>query len=225
MEKESVTIEIKQEVSITLLWIVAGVILVTATFFLIPQGKELWPAINGAGIAAFIYLIALLAYVLRKPLPTRPRLVVGIIAVVVIGCTAFSWERMQDQSYWQADLLMKIRAVIGRGIMIYEMPPPLLKTLDMYYRQDTKGAKTLAEVFRQLYPGATAGTNIHKSEGEWDKTTVIVETLEPDRIVLVSQEAFVPGRDSTFRNYNGQTGMLQEEFTLTERGITHVSEN
>jgi hypothetical protein len=95
----------------------------------------------------------------------------------------------------------------------------------LYYRQDTKGARTLADVFNQLHQGATAGRNIHKSEGEWDKTTVMVETLEPDRIVLVSQETYVPGRDSSFKNYNGQTGMLQEKFTLTERGITHVSEN
>jgi hypothetical protein len=225
MEKESITIEIKQEVSITLLWIAAGVILVSATFFLTPQTTELWPAINAAGIAATLYFAALMSYVLRKPLAAKWRMIFGIISIVVIGCGAYRWMGTQEQSHWQVDQVMKIRAVIGRGIRIYEMPPTLLKALDLYYRQDTKGAKTLAEVFKQLHPGAADGTNIHKSEGEWDKTTVMVETLEPDRIVLVSQETFVPGRDSSFKNYNGQTGMLQEKFILTEKGLTHVSEN
>ena len=225
MEKESITIEIKQEVSITLLWIAAGVILVSATFFLTPQTTELWPAINTAGIAATLYFVALMAYVLRKPLAAKWRMIFGVISIVVIGCGAYRWMGMQEETHWQVDLLMKIRAVIGRGISISEMPPMLLKTLDLYYRQDTKGAKTLAELFKQLHPGATVGTNIHKAEGEWDKTTVMVETLEPYRIVLLSQETFVPGRDSSFKNYNGQTGMLQERFILTKKGLTHVSEN
>ena len=71
MEKNTVTIEIRQEVSITLLWIVAGVILVSAATFLTPVTTDLWPAANVAGIVAFAYLVALLINTLRKPVRRR----------------------------------------------------------------------------------------------------------------------------------------------------------
>jgi hypothetical protein len=225
MEKETITIEIKQEVSITLLWITAGVILVSAAFFLTPQAMEMWPAVNAAGVVTGIYLVTLLAYVLRRPLPMRPRIVVGVAAAVMIACSVFSSMRMQDQTRWQASQLMKIRAVIGRGMRMAEMPQILLKTLDSYHRQGTTRTNTLAGEFTKMCPGAAVGSNIHKSEGDWDKMAVMVETLDADRIELVSQETFVPGRDPSFKNFNGQTGMLQEKFILTERGLTHVSEN
>jgi hypothetical protein len=225
MEKESITIEIKQEVSITLLWIVAGVILVSATFFLTSQTTELWPAINAAGIAAGIFLFALFAYVLRRPLAMKQRLLVGIIGIFVIGCTTITWMKKQEQAHWQADQLMKIRAVIGRGIKIGEMAPPLLKVLDAYHRQGAKKLNTLAGEFKKLYPAAAVGANIHVSQGEWDELTVMVESLEPNKIVLVSQETYVKGRYPDFKNYDGKTGMLQEKFILTERELTHVSEN
>jgi hypothetical protein len=225
MEKESVTIEIKQDVSITLLWIVVGVILVSATFFLTPQSKELWPAINAAGIAAAVYLLALLAFVLRRPLALRQRLVVGAIALVVICSAAFAWMRLQSETEWQAETLMRIRAVIGHGIRIWEMPAPLLKTLDAYHHQGAGKTRSLADEFRELEGDLTVGSNIHKPQWEGDNMSVIVATLDPDRVVLVSQETFVKGRDPAFRNYDGKVGMLQEKYILTERGLTHVSEN
>ncbi len=222
MEKESITIEIKQEVSVTLLWIVAGVILVSATFFLTPQSTELWPAVNAAGIAAAIYLVALLAYVLRRPITARHRLSVGLIALFVMCCTAFVWTRMQDEAEWHAETIMKVRGVIGRNITTWAMPTPLLKTLDAYHHQGVKKSKSLGDKFRELEGGATVGSNIYKPQWEGDDVTIIVETLDPDRVVLVSQETFVKGRDPAFRNYDGKVGMIQEKYILTERGLTHV---
>jgi hypothetical protein len=225
MEKDSITIEIKQDVSITLLWIAAGVILVSAPFFLTPQSTELWPALNAAGIAASIYLVAFLAYVLRKPLPARTRLVGGIVTAIVMVCTAVTWTKMQEHSEWQAKKLMDIRELIGRGIRISIMPATLLKTLDAYHRQGAKKTKSLADEFRELQGGVRVGSNIYKPQYGYDDMKIIVETLEPDRVVLVSQETFVKGRNPAFGNYDGKTGMVQEKYILTERGLTHVSEN
>ena len=222
MEKDSVTIEIKQDVSITLLWIVAGVILVSAPFFLTPQSTELWPALNAAGIAASIYVVAFLVYVLRKPLPTRTRLIVGLLAAFVLVCTAFTWTKMQEESEWLAKKLKDVREMIGRGIMISSIPPPLLKTLDAYHRQGARKTRSLADEFRELQGDVKVGSNIYKPQYGYDEMKIIVETLEPDRVVLVSQETFVKGRDPAFRNYDGKTGMVQEKYILTERGLTHV---
>ncbi len=225
MEKETITIEIKQEVSITLLWIAAGVIAVTAAFFLAPQGEELWPAVNAAGIAALFYIAALMVYVLRKPLALKWQLMLGIIAIVAISCSTFSSMSMQVQSHWQAAQLMRIRGVIGRGMRIGEMAPPLLTTFDAYHRQGAKKVNSLADEFRKTHAGVTTGSNIHQPQWDGDEMTVVVESLEPNRIVLVSQETFVKGRDPSFRNLDGKTGMIQEKYILTEKGVTHVSEN
>lgn len=225
MEKTTATIEIKQEVSIALLWIAAGVVAVSLAFFLTPRSAEFWPALDTAGVATGVYLIAFLTYALRKPLSTRLRILVAVIALAVLGCTAFMWLGTEDQSRWQAEQLMKIRAVIGRGIMYYEMPKPLLKSLEAYHQQGARKKESLADVFRKLQPGAAVGSNIHKPSWEGDSMKVIVEALDPDRIVLVSQETYVKGRDPNFKNYDGKAGMVQEKFVLTEKGITHVSEN
>jgi hypothetical protein len=225
MEKDTLTIEIKQEVSITLLWIVGGVIIVSLVFLLTPPSTELWPSLNAAGIAGAVYLISMLAYALRKPLEMRIKVGTGIAATVILVLGAFTWTRMQDQTEWQAETLMKIRGVIGRGVMRYDMSAATLEALKEYHKQRVPKKESLSDIFRKQWPGVTVGVNIHKPEWEGDLRQVIVAKLEPASIELVSQETFVKGRDAQFKNHNGQMGMIQEKFILTEKGITHVSEN
>ena len=226
MEKDTVTIEIKQDVSITLLWIVCGVIVVSTVFLLAPPSPELWPALNAAGIAGAAYLFAMTAYALRKPLRTSLRVWVGVAAIVILALGAFTWMRAQQQAEWQAETLMKIRGVIGRGVMRLDMmSTAAIRTLDEFYRQHGAQKESLADVFRRLHEGAAPGLNIHKPDWEGDVRQVIVAKLEPSLIELVSQETYVKGRDPLFKNYNGQFGMMQEKVSLTEKGIVHVSEN
>jgi hypothetical protein len=226
MEKDTVTIEIKQDVSITLLWIVCGVIVVSGVFLLTPTSSELWPALNAAGIAGAVYLLAMTAYALRKPLRTRLRVGVGVAAAVILALGAFTWIRMQQQAEWNAETLMRIRGVIGRGAMRYDiMSTTALSTLYEFYRQPAAKKESLADVFRRKYEGAAPGLNIHKPEWDGDVRQVIVAKLEPHLIELVAQETYVKGRDPLFKNYNGQFGMMQEKGTLTEKGIVYVSEN
>lgn len=225
MEKDTVTIEIKQEVSITLLWIVSGVIIVSLVFLLTPASTELWPSLNAAGIAGTVYLIAMLTYALRKPLEKRIRFWIALAAIIVVALGAFTWVRMQNQTEWQAETIMKIRGVIGRGVMLYDMSGASLKTLDKFYQQRGSKKASLADIFCKENPGVAVGANIHKPEWGGDQWQVIVTKLEPAAIELLSQETFVKGQDPQFKNHNGQVGMIQEKFILTEKGITYVSEN
>ena len=225
MEKNTITIEIKQEVSITLLWIVGGVVIVSLVFLLTPFSMELWPSVNAAGIAGAVYLIAMLAYALRKPLEMKIRVWIGIAAIVVLALGAFTWVRMQAQTEWQPETLMKIRGNIGRGVMIHDMQEASLETLDKFYQQGGAKKESLADIFRRQKAGVTVGTNIHKPEWAGDQWQVLVTRLEPAMIELLSQETFVKGRDPQFKNHNGQVGMIQTKFILTEKGITYVSEN
>jgi hypothetical protein len=225
MEKNTVTIEIKQEVSIALLWIVVGVIVVSLVFLLTPASTDLWPATNAAGIAAGIYIIALLTYTLRKPLSMKNRFWIGLSTALVLGLGIFNWTKNQERVHWQAETLMRIRGVIGRGVMRYEMIPAMLGTLREFHHPKSGKIESLAQVFSRLHPGAMVGSNIHQPQWEGDSMKVIVAKLESGQIELLSQETYVHGREPHFRNYNGQSGMLQEKIILTEKGFTHVSEN
>jgi hypothetical protein len=167
----------------------------------------------------------MLMYAFRKPVETKVRIWIGIAAIVVLALGAFTWVRMEDETRWQAETLVKIRGVIGRGVMRHYMSEGSLKTLDEFYQQRGPQKASLKEIFCRENPKAAVGVNIHKPEWANDLWQLIVTKLEPGTIELCSQETYVKGRDSLFKNYNGQLGMIQEKVTLTEKGITHVSEN
>ena len=225
MEKSTITIEIKQEVSILLLWLVGGIILVSIAFLIPPRSTELWPQFYAGGIAAIIYLIALFIYAVRKPVSTRARVIAIVCFVITLGALVFSSIQMDKNANWQKDKLMQIRCIIGRGIIMHKIPQPLLKTLQVFHQQGSIKKETLAQVFQQLYDNASVGSNINKPEYEGDTLKIFVKILEPDRVVLVSQETYVKGRNPQFNNYNGQKGMIQEKCILTSKGIKYESEN
>lgn len=225
MEKNTITIEIKREAAIMLVWLVVGVTLVTLGFLFGFDEKELWLSLNTAGIVTSVYLIALLFYALRKPLPLKTRVKVGIFSALVLVAIASTWIGQQEQARWQKATLLNIRGVIGRGIMLYQIPEPLLQTLETYHQQGAKRKESLGQVFQRLNPGAAVGLNIHKRGFPTDSLEVFVQSLNDRRIVLVGQEAFVKGKNPQFKNYDGRTGMIQEAFMLTEKGIVHESQN
>jgi hypothetical protein len=225
MDEKKITIEIRQEVAVMLVFMVAGVIFVYAAFTIPPKSYELWPALNAGGIAAGIYLVALLSYVLRKPLSTKHRRLAGVIGMIALGAVAFTWVRSEEQTCWQANKLIQIRAVIGRGIYAATIPHYLLPTLEEFHRQKAMTKESLGTIFRRLHNNAEVGTNTYLPAYPNDKNQVFVKTLEPDTIILVGQETYAKGRNLQFKNFDGKIGMVQEEYTLTKKGLTHESEN
>jgi uncharacterized membrane protein YvlD (DUF360 family) len=225
MEKSTVTIEIKQEVSILLLWIVGGIIIVTIAFFIPPSSTELWPQFYAGGIAAIIYIIALLIYAVRKPVSIKARIITVGCFVIVLGALVFSSIQSDSHAHRQIEHLMQERGFIGRGIMTYKIPQPLFKTLKVFHEQGSIKKETIAQIFQRLNNNASVGSNINKPEYEGDSLKIFVQALERDTIILVSQETFVKGKNLQFKNYNGQEGMIQEKCTLTIKGLVYESEN
>jgi hypothetical protein len=225
MEKTTITIEIKQEVSLLLLWLAGGIIFVSIAFFIPAQTTDLWPQFYAAGIAATVYVIVLLLYAVRKPVSMKARVIATACFLLTLGAIIFSSIQMDKQSHWQADKILQIRGTIGRGVMMNKMPPPLFKTLKAFHEQGSIKKETIGQIFQRLNDNASAGSNITKPIYEGDSLKVFIKTLEPDRVELVSQETYVKGKNPQFDNYNGQKGMIQEKCILTARGITYESEN
>lgn len=145
--------------------------------------------------------------------------------IFTMGCLLFSTLQMDSNAHWQVKKMLDIRATGGRGHMRTTMPPPLLKTLQAFHQQGSLKKETLAQVFHRLNDHAAVGSNIHKPYYDQDSLKTYIQALEPDKIILVSQEVYVRGKNPRFKNYNGQEGMIQEKCILTSKGITYESEN
>ncbi|MFH0990952.1 MAG: hypothetical protein V1799_13135 [bacterium] len=209
MEKTTIMIEIKQEVSVTLLWLVAGVVIVTVAYFLPGFSTEFWPSLHSAGAAAFIYLFALLMYTTRKPLERKWKIVVWSVALFALGTSAYQSFQFENQAMSTRRNLFEIRDIIYKGVPISLIPPPLFKTLGAYHQQRSPKKENLKEIFLRFNPGAVVGANIHEPDWDSDPQVILVQVLENNRIELAGGVA-MPGKIQ-----------LYEHFTLTEKGLTH----
>src|SRR5260221_9116756 len=116
-----------------MLWIVAGVPLVTAASYL-PSAGDVWTHLNAAGIAAGLYVIALAAFAARPPFPRSARLALSL-AILLAGTAVFlCWTSEWRNSRSQKDWMSKIRTGVSRNVMIDEMPSILLNVMQRYYR-------------------------------------------------------------------------------------------
>ena len=207
-----------------LLWLLGGILLVTVAYLLPGQSPELWPSLNAAGIAALAYLLALVAYIVRKPFSTRTRVTVWA-SVILAGASIGSWWTGMDYtSHWQKETLLKIRGVIGRGVLQASIPDTLLYTLRSYYQQPPNNRLSLGRVFKGRYPTIAEGRQFPQPDFDKDRL-LFATTISDSMIVLVGEDRIAAGRDTSFKNHDGQTGRIQTRGTLTVKGLTYESEN
>ncbi|MFH0991417.1 MAG: hypothetical protein V1799_15525 [bacterium] len=233
MEPETITIEINRETAQILSWLVVGVVLVSIAFFIPPESTELWPGLNLAMQVAAIYLLILLTYILREPIRKLHRSVMWLIFLFVLGATFYLSYRFEEKSKWHGQQLHRILGVIKDGIRTAEAPKILLNTLEAYHRKQMKQQKNLAETFKTLYPKAEVGGNLFISDyfpgyfwgHNENPLRIFLHSLEPGTIVLIAMDKFQEGKDPLFKNYDGKSGRSQCRYTLTEKGITYVTEN
>jgi hypothetical protein len=202
-----------------------GIILVSLAFVLPGRTVEVWPSLNAAGIAALIYIIALLAYILRNPIPVKHRIIVGVLAFISVIALGAYWTGMRNTTQWQQSRLLEIKSLGVRGIMISDAPIKLLSVLEDYHAQGKTKKLSLAEIFLHKYPQAAIGSNIFTSFGGEDSLRIFVTTLSDSVVVLTASHAYARGRTADFLPYWGRKGTIQERYILTEKGVRHESDN
>jgi hypothetical protein len=206
-------------------WLLVGIVAVSVTFFIPPNSPELWPALNTAAIPVIVYILALAFYTLRSPITRKARIIAWISILLVGGATYTSWSEMNELSHYQRNKLLQIHSVIVRGIMGTFIPNSQLDVLEAYYKQGSNRKESLARVFERLNDGAKIGTNISRPEYTDNSISIIVQSLSDNEIVLLGLHSYGKGRKADFKNYGGKAGLIQEKYILTEKGITHESEN
>jgi hypothetical protein len=222
-DRYSITLTIKHETAVYLLFLAGGVLAVYFAFILQPRGPELWPSINAAGITSAVYLLLVLIYTLRRPVSRFVRILVAVSAAIGIAAIATAWTTMDMQSHWQRERLLEIRTVIGRGISYAFDSDSLLTVLERYH---ARGGHNLPAAFHSVFPRAVVGSNLHRPQWETDTARVVLVTeLTPTSVTLVSVDKVARGRSAGFVNIGGLTGKTQERYTLTEKGLQHVTDN
>ncbi len=208
-----------------IIWLLGGIAAVTIAFFIPPTSSELWPSINAAAIPVILYVLALGFYTLRSPITRTARIIAWISIALVGAATYTAWSTMDSLSHWQHDQLLRIHTVITRGILQTFAPRYELNALEEFHKQRVKKRESLGHIFQRQNNGATLGSNIYKAESSEDSTAIVVRSLSDNEVVLVGSHTYSRGRNPDFKNVNGKIGVVQERFTLTEKGIVYESEN
>lgn len=206
-----------------LLWLLVGLVAVSGTYLLFGDAVDPWPGLQWAERAAVLYFLVLVMYAIRPPFPKRARIVAMLLAVLFAGSALFFSTSFEKTTRWQKTQLLTILDMIHNGILTSEMPQPLLATLESYHKQ--RARKTIGQVFRDLVPGATVGTDIHQREYDADSLHIYLAALTDDKVVLVGQPSWGSGKDPSFKNFDGKTGLQQHRASLTAKGVTYESDN
>jgi hypothetical protein len=205
------------------LWLLVGLAAVSGTYLLFGDSVDPWPGLQAAERAAVLYFLVLVMFAIRPPFPKKARIIAMLIAIVFAGSGLFFSTTFEKTTRWQKSQLLTILNVIHTGILTSEMPQPLLATLESYHEQ--RARKTVGQAFREIVPGATVGKDIRKREYDGDSLHVYLAALTDDMVVLVGQPSWGSGKDPSFKNFDGKTGLQQLRATLTAKGVTYESDN
>lgn len=208
-----------------IIWLIAGIIVVTIAYFIPGQDVDIWTNLNYAGIAAVIYVFILVVFTLRKPFSKKTITITWLIFIIAVLVVYLHWTEMNAQTHWQKNKLLELRAIISRGVIQEKIQEILHRVLLSYHQQNSKDKKTIGDIFKEIYSTDSIGTNIYTPYYEGDSLRIYLTQLSDSEVVIVSQEMFVKGRNPEFRNYNGRLGMIQDRATLTAKGVRYESEN
>jgi hypothetical protein len=205
-------------------WTIIGTVGLSFVYLFARRSGDAWHTVNALGIVVGVYLIALVLFVLRKPIRLFPRIVVGIFAFAVIGVTAFVWLRAQTIANERLQFSARASQLSMRSYLQSTMWRTLMETFRQYYAQHGIKKESVGAIFGRLNDGVSVGSNIAVPYSAY-AAKIVVDRLEPSRIVLIGRTFPPTGKDAHFKNFDGDSGMVQERFTLTEKGMSHESEN
>ena len=225
MENETITIELKRETAVMLVWLATGMCLVVVAFFLPGNSTDLWEPLLFSGVAGGLYLAALVIYCTRPPVSAQRRWTTIGITVLTLMAAGMGWAGQKERGEWQRETVGSFGTQTRRAVLFDDMVRILKEPYEMFYSQRGPARRSLGEVFQMKYGEGRVGTNIFTARSKWDGLQVILTDLRDDRIVLVAWDSYSRGKSAEFTNLGGQRGKIQERFTLTEGGLIHEAEN
>jgi hypothetical protein len=127
----------------------------------------------------------------------------------------------------QKEILIEIRQVIEEGITKAQVQKPLLYVLSEYQKQ-TEG--TITELAHQilgekLEENGRFDTDLDREEEEDEDIYFYEEDQANDVLTVIAVSKVVPGANTEFQNFDGQTGMLEIRVSLSKKGVSYALKN
>lgn len=205
-----------------LLWLLAGGVLLSVAYYLALDPYDPFTAMNAAGIAGAVYIIALLLVTLRKPFGAVGKVVWWALTLASLWAIWFAWSGMETTSRWQKERLIEVRQDLSRGILLSELYSPSLSLLKT--KQSMSPDSGIAAAFAVQFPGMKQGDTLKHATDEIS-VTLIVDSLLPDEVVLIGIEKYVEGTNPEFVNPGGKFGIRQARAVVRKEGIRYELQN
>jgi hypothetical protein len=220
------------------IWLVAGCALVVAAFFIPGVHGDIWQSVDTAGIAAAIYLFALIAFTTRRPFPVKSGIIIWVAFFVCLSAITSGWKSLEAHSRTERDQKREIVGDITRSSTYAEIQPELLRVLKLYHQQNGGHPKEpIGKFFRRLYPEVAPGSGFSRELiterpgrellSAAGKIYEYVPVIDDSQIVIFAQHSQMIGRNEKFKNFNGLLtyGKIQAHWILTAKGVLYASDN
>ncbi|OGU26369.1 MAG: hypothetical protein A2X66_07810 [Ignavibacteria bacterium GWA2_54_16] len=207
-------------------WVLIASALVAAAFVgTFSYTGDTWAATNAAGIVSLIYLLIFLYRVARPPLPAKWRWWTRGIGLVTIAGTTFFWAGMYSTTTWQVETLHTIHKVIFHGVSMDLLRTKGMKILSTYATQNEANKLSIGEIFRKETTLANPDSSIIEIAGD-NRYRLFAEAVTDTHVVIVCQSIIrIDGELTTFKNFDGRTGMTQDRVVVTKRGVAYEIQN
>ncbi|MEI7905762.1 MAG: hypothetical protein WCI84_00245 [Bacteroidota bacterium] len=211
-------------------WYGAGLLAIGIPYVAFYNPYDLWGSIIAGAAGAALFLLALSIYSLKQSSSRKEDVITGIVCVMLIAGFALESEKHYTMTTYQRQTLLKIRTVIGSGIIITDkIYGTMMPTLRVYYRQPEKGKK-METIFREMYGASIADGSFNKYPPlkdyvrEFDIMTYV--SYQGDSVVqYICIDTTARGIDEHFKNASGHTGKLQYRSTLSKNGVKYERTN
>ncbi len=206
--------------------VIISSIAVAATYIgMFMETRDTWAAVIAASSVSAIAVIVVLVRTVRLPMARRTRLLIlGVGALAILG-TATHMRLFYQQTHWQYDALHSIHKVIFHGVGQEFLGSRGIKVLSEYYDQRERKKRTLGDLFLKNTEFANRDSSIIEENSD-ARVRVFAASVSDDEVVLVAQATLrVDGEDPTFKNYDGQTGAVQDRLRITPKGVFYEPQN
>jgi len=183
---------------------------------------------GGAFIAAFAFLLYLIRSLTgQSSQKTKAAfLITALLCMIAVG-SYFVYSYSNGR--WQQEMLLKVGSEIGTGELHVKLNDIALNTIREYYSNSAGSGQSLADAFSKLYPLKNEKPAIIDTISEnfpkKIKGYIYLDSISPDKIVVVGQQLIFRGIDENYNNYGGQKGKAQCRITITALGGKYDIQN
>lgn len=208
-----------------ILWIAGGALLIGVAFYLPGEMASIWKQILYGAVAAAVFLVTFILFYPSDKNRKHNKWRITMAASILFVLFGIHFWIGQGEAQKQRQNLIDIRETIETGIAQNYVKQILLQTLRVYQRQEN--ANDFGAVFHAHYDSLITDGHINYAANRDEEVAlrIDVDRATADSVVLVAYSAYVPGKDTEFQNYDGQTGHIQAKGILTKEGIVYERQN